>query len=119
MSRYESSKKLLSPVWGHLSESIVERASGSFIYTTCGTRHPPILRRFDHFFHCTPLHGSIAVPSGSPPPPVHKRLPGKKLLDFSTGIGVVNTGHCHPRVVAAAQEQVGKLIHGQVKISCV
>jgi 4-aminobutyrate aminotransferase len=29
---------------------------------------------------------------------------------------VTNTGHCHPQVVAAAQEQAGKLIHGQVNI---
>lgn len=41
---------------------------------------------------------------------------GRRYLDFSCGIGVTNTGHCHPRVVAAAQEQVGKLIHGQVNI---
>ncbi len=34
-------------------------------------------------------------------------------LDFTSGIGVTATGHCHPRVVAAAQEQVGKLIHAQ------
>lgn len=41
---------------------------------------------------------------------------GRKVLDFTSGIGVTNTGHCHPRVVAAAQEQVGKLIHGQINI---
>jgi 4-aminobutyrate aminotransferase len=41
---------------------------------------------------------------------------GRRYLDFSTGIGVVNTGHCHPKVVAAAQAQVGKLIHGQANI---
>ena len=41
---------------------------------------------------------------------------GRRYLDFTTGIGVTNTGHCHPRVVAAAREQVGKLIHGQVNI---
>lgn len=41
---------------------------------------------------------------------------GKRYLDFSAGIGVVNVGHCHPRVVAAAQEQTGKLIHGQANI---
>ncbi len=41
---------------------------------------------------------------------------GDRYLDFSSGIGVTNTGHCHPRVVAAAQEQVGKLIHGQANI---
>lgn len=38
---------------------------------------------------------------------------GRRHLDFTAGIGVVSTGHCHPKVVAAAQEQVGKLIHGQ------
>lgn len=38
---------------------------------------------------------------------------GNRHLDFTAGIGVTSTGHCHPRVVQAAQEQVGKLIHGQ------
>ncbi|MBB3663988.1 4-aminobutyrate aminotransferase [Prauserella sediminis] len=38
---------------------------------------------------------------------------GRRHLDFTAGIGVTSTGHCHPRVVAAAQEQVGKLVHGQ------
>lgn len=41
---------------------------------------------------------------------------GHRYLDFSTGIGVLNTGHCHPKVVTAAQAQVGKLIHGQANI---
>ena len=41
---------------------------------------------------------------------------GRHYLDFTSGIGVTNTGHCHPQVVAAAQEQAGKLIHGQVNI---
>lgn len=36
---------------------------------------------------------------------------GKRYLDFSSGIAVTNTGHCHPRVVAAACQQTGKLIH--------
>jgi 4-aminobutyrate aminotransferase len=38
---------------------------------------------------------------------------GRRFLDFTAGIGVTSTGHCHPRVVAAAQEQVATLIHGQ------
>lgn len=38
---------------------------------------------------------------------------GREYLDFTSGIGVTSTGHCHPRVVAAAQEQAGALIHGQ------
>ena len=41
---------------------------------------------------------------------------GGRYLDFTTGIGVTNTGHCHPKVVEAAQAQAGKLIHGQANI---
>ncbi|CAO1596998.1 MAG: hypothetical protein LQ349_007128 [Xanthoria aureola] len=42
---------------------------------------------------------------------------GRKMLDFTTGIGVANLGHCHPAVTKAAQSQVGKLVHGQVNIA--
>ena len=41
---------------------------------------------------------------------------GKRYIDFTSGIGVTNTGHAHPRVVAAIQEQVAHLIHGQIGI---
>ena len=41
---------------------------------------------------------------------------GRRYLDLTSGIGVTNTGHCHPTVVAAAQAQVSKLIHGQANI---
>lgn len=41
---------------------------------------------------------------------------GNRYLDFTSGIGVTSTGHCHPKVVEAAREQVGKLIHGQYAI---
>ncbi len=41
---------------------------------------------------------------------------GDKYLDFTCGIGVTNTGHCHPRVVEAIQKQAGLLIHGQANI---
>lgn len=37
----------------------------------------------------------------------------REYLDFTAGIGVVSTGHCHPHVVEAAQRQVATLIHGQ------
>ncbi|MDQ2738086.1 MAG: aminotransferase class III-fold pyridoxal phosphate-dependent enzyme [Actinomycetota bacterium] len=37
----------------------------------------------------------------------------REYLDFTAGIGVTSTGHCHPRVVQAAQRQVATLIHGQ------
>lgn len=38
---------------------------------------------------------------------------GKAYLDFTAGIGVTSTGHCHPRVVEAAQRQIARLIYGQ------
>jgi 4-aminobutyrate aminotransferase len=41
---------------------------------------------------------------------------GERYLDYSSGIGVVNTGHAHPRVVAAIQRQAARLIHGQQNI---
>ncbi|MDR3575210.1 MAG: aminotransferase class III-fold pyridoxal phosphate-dependent enzyme [Anaerolineaceae bacterium] len=43
-------------------------------------------------------------------------LNGRAYLDFTCGIGVTNTGHCHPRVVEAIREQAGLLLHGQVNI---
>jgi len=36
---------------------------------------------------------------------------GNEYLDFLCGIGVTSVGHCHPRVVAAVREQVGRLMH--------
>ena len=41
---------------------------------------------------------------------------GKRYLDFTCGIGVTNTGHAHPRVVKAIQEQAAKLLHGQAAL---
>lgn len=41
---------------------------------------------------------------------------GNAYIDFTSGIGVTNTGHAHPRVVAAIQAQAAKLIHGQINV---
>ncbi len=41
---------------------------------------------------------------------------GRRYLDFTCGIAVTNTGHAHPRVVKAVQEQAAKLLHGQANI---
>lgn len=41
---------------------------------------------------------------------------GRRLLDFTCGIGVTNTGHCHPKVVEAIREQAGKFIHAQANL---
>jgi 4-aminobutyrate aminotransferase len=39
---------------------------------------------------------------------------GVDYLDFTSGIGVVNTGHAHPRVVEAVQRQAARFLHAQV-----
>ncbi|MEM7115117.1 MAG: aminotransferase class III-fold pyridoxal phosphate-dependent enzyme [Chloroflexota bacterium] len=66
----------LSPVWGRLSQIVVERAEGCYMYDGDNNRY----------------------------------------LDFTSGIGVTNTGHCHPQVVEAIQAQTSKLIFGQANV---
>jgi 4-aminobutyrate aminotransferase len=66
----------VSPVWSRYTPIVAERAEGSYVYDSDGTRY----------------------------------------LDFTCGIGVTNTGHCHPAVVRAIQEQAARLLHGQVNI---
>jgi 4-aminobutyrate aminotransferase len=73
---YQAAKRHLAPVWTHLSQVIVERAEGCYLYGADGQRY----------------------------------------LDFTSGIGVTNTGHCHPRVVRAIQDQAARLLHGQANI---
>jgi 4-aminobutyrate aminotransferase len=62
----------------------------------------------DVWFELTDLqvsHGSGAVLTTTD---------GTDYLDLTSGIGVVNTGHCHPRVVEAIREQAGRFLHAQV-----
>ncbi len=68
------------------------------------------------------IDGDLAVTSGSLPrayPLVPRRAlgsvvedaDGNLFLDCNAGIAVTSTGHCHPAVVAAVQEQAGELLH--------
>jgi 4-aminobutyrate aminotransferase len=41
---------------------------------------------------------------------------GRKYLDFTSGIATENTGHRHPKVIAAIKEQVDSLVHGPIGI---
>ncbi|MCC6619244.1 MAG: aminotransferase class III-fold pyridoxal phosphate-dependent enzyme, partial [Chloroflexi bacterium] len=41
---------------------------------------------------------------------------GERYLDYTCGIGVTNTGHAHPRVVAAIAEQAARGIHLQQNV---
>ena len=77
-------------------------------------------------------HGGSPYPDHSVIPPVWSRITnldvdrgegswlitrdGERYLDYSSGIGVTNTGHAHPRVAAAIAAQAQKLLHGQQNI---
>ncbi len=41
---------------------------------------------------------------------------GRRYTDFTSGIGVTNTGHAHPKVVKAVQDQAAKILHAQANI---
>jgi 4-aminobutyrate aminotransferase len=69
-------RSVVPPVWGRITNLLVDRGEGSWLITNDGERY----------------------------------------LDYSSGIGVTNTGHAHPRVVAAVQEQAARLLHGQQNI---
>ncbi|TGL50120.1 4-aminobutyrate--2-oxoglutarate transaminase [Leptospira meyeri] len=43
-------------------------------------------------------------------------IEGKRFIDFGGGIGVQNTGHCHPKVVAAIHKQVDQVLHTAFQI---
>jgi 4-aminobutyrate aminotransferase len=42
---------------------------------------------------------------------------GKSYIDFSGGIAVLNTGHRHPKVIAAVSEQLGKFTHTAYQVT--
>ena len=43
-------------------------------------------------------------------------IDGQRYLDYTSGIGVTNTGHAHPKVAAAIADQAAKVIHAQQNI---
>ena len=43
-------------------------------------------------------------------------IDGERYLDYTSGIGVTNTGHAHPRVAAAIAAQAARVIHAQQNI---
>lgn len=41
---------------------------------------------------------------------------GRRYVDFTSGIAVVNTGHLHPRVIASVEEQLGRFSHTSFQV---
>lgn len=43
-------------------------------------------------------------------------IEGRRFIDFVGGIAVVNTGHCHPKVMAAARAQMDAFTHTSFQV---
>src|SRR5258708_8452358 len=71
----------------------------------------------ENFPHMSPVWGRIFnfVAERAEGSYIYK-ADGRKLLDFTCGIGVTNTGHCHPKVVEAVREQAANFLHAQANI---
>jgi len=86
--------ELLTPIPGPRSRELAERLAGvESRNVTCLSPHPPI------FWERA---------SGSNVWDVD----GNRFIDVTAAFAVANTGHGHPRVVAAVREQAGRLLHG-------
>jgi 4-aminobutyrate aminotransferase len=81
---------LTGPVPGPRARAVIERDAKTVSpsYTRC---YPLVAKRGE---------GAIV-----------EDVDGNRFLDFTAGIAVVATGHCHPRVVEAIQQQAARLIH--------
>lgn len=42
---------------------------------------------------------------------------GHRFIDFASGIAVLNVGHCHPRVIAAAEQQMRRCTHSAFQVA--
>lgn len=78
-----------TPIPGPRAQKIVERDSRALITTT---KTSPITAKEAHGCWVTDVDGNT-------------------LLDFTSGIGVLNVGHSHPKIVKAIQDQAAKLVH--------
>ncbi|MFO1534194.1 MAG: acetyl ornithine aminotransferase family protein [Thermoplasmatota archaeon] len=85
----EAAPLVKTPIPGPKAKAIVKRDEAYMVTTT----------------KTAPLVGAVARGC------VVEDVDGNRLLDFASGIGVLNTGHCHPRVVAAVQEQAARMMH--------
>jgi 4-aminobutyrate aminotransferase/(S)-3-amino-2-methylpropionate transaminase len=58
-----------------------------------------------------PLHVHFPVFAAEAEGSTITDVDGNRFIDFAGGVGVMNVGHGHPRVVEAVQEQAAKFIH--------
>ena len=72
-------------------------------------RDPTVQRGVDIITPALHLYYPVTIARGSG---IYVESPdGKRYMDFSSGLAVLNVGHCHPRVVEAAGNQLKHLVH--------
>jgi len=81
---------LITPLPGPKARQVIER-DGAVLSPSCTRSYPLVAARGQ---------GAII-----------EDVDGNRFLDCTAGIAVVSTGHCHPKVVAAIQQQAGRLLH--------
>ena len=85
--------KIVAPIPGPKAKKIIERHNS---YMATSTNDP--------------VYAPLVIESGEGV--WYKDVDGNVILDFSSGIGVLNTGIRHPEVQKALEEQLGKIWHG-------
>jgi 4-aminobutyrate aminotransferase len=81
--------RLVTPIPGPKAQALVERDTATLMTTT---KTSPIAAASAQGVWVTDLDGN-------------------RFLDFTSGVAVLNVGHCHPAVVRAIREQAGTLTH--------
>ncbi len=74
-----------------------------------GPESKKVVRKDDRYLATSTKTAPLTIARGRGV--VVEDLDGNRFLDFASGIGVLNTGHCHPKVVKAVQDQAAKFLH--------
>jgi 4-aminobutyrate aminotransferase/(S)-3-amino-2-methylpropionate transaminase len=75
-----------------------------------GPRSEEILRRIEQAV-ASPLSITVPIVAAEGRGAALTDVDGNTFIDFTGGVGCLNVGHSHPRVVAAAQEQLERFAH--------
>lgn len=89
ISGQESRPQIRTPLPGKRSQVIVDE---DHLYMANTTKTSPVVART--------ARGAVVLTEDE-----------NVFLDFTSGVGVVNTGHCHPKIVQAVQDQAARLMH--------
>src|ERR1700693_1944145 len=94
-----------------MTAAVPEKKTGPKIKTALPGPHPLRVLAGDEKYISPSYTRSYPLVAKSGRGIVITDVDGNEFYDFSAGIAVTSTGHCHPDVIAAIQKQAGELIH--------